>query len=89
MIFKIFKFTNIKGQIEWHLFVGDNLFPTVISADFNDLERKMIELAGDNIDKPADIKMNENATYLGRPAKLFILEANAQRPNNVVAFDRR
>jgi len=88
MIFKIFKFTNIEGQQEWHLFTGDNLFPVVISTDFNDLEKKMIKLAGDNIDKPADIKMNENATYLGRPAKLFILEANAQRTNNVVAFDR-
>lgn len=89
MIFKIFKFTNIEGHQEWHLFVGNNLFPTVISTNFNDLERKMIELAGDSIDKPADIKMNENATYLGRPAKLFILESDAQRPNNVVAFERR
>jgi predicted metal-dependent RNase len=89
MIFKIFKFTNIQGQIEWHLFTGDNLFPVVISTDFNDLERKMIELAGDSIDKPADMKMNENATYLGRPAKLFILESDTQRPNNVVAFERR
>jgi len=89
MIFKIFKFTNIKGQQEWHLFAGDNLFPVVISTNFDDLEHKMIELAGDNIDKPADIKMNENATYLGRSAKLFILESNSQRSNNIVAFNRR
>jgi len=89
VIFKIFKFTNIKGQIEWHLFVGNNLFPTVISTNFDDLKNMMVELAGDSIDKPADMKMNENATYLGRPAKLFILEANVQRANNVVAFERR
>jgi len=84
VIFKIFKFTNIKGQIEWHLFLENGEFPIVKSTNYDDIQNKLFEIAKDDLEKPADVKINKNVTYLNRPATLFIMESNAQHNNNNV-----
>jgi len=84
VIFKIFKFTNIQGQIEWHMLLEDGKFPIVKSTNYDDIQNKLFEIAKDDMEKPADVKINKNVTYLNRPATLFIMESNAQHNNNNV-----
>jgi len=83
MIFNIFKFTNVKGQIEWHLFLENGEFPIVISTNYDDIQNKLFEIAKDDMDKPTKI-YQKKVTYLGRPAELFIMESDAKFSENVV-----
>ena len=84
MLFYIYKFTNIQGQIEWHLLLEDGKFPIVKSTNYDDIHNKLFEIAKDELEKPADVKINKEVTYLNRPATLFIMESNAQHNNNNV-----
>jgi hypothetical protein len=84
VLFYIYKFTNIQGQIEWHLLLEDGKFPIVRSTNYDDIQNKLFEIAKDELEKPADVRIKEKITYLNRPATLFIMESNVQRANNVV-----
>jgi hypothetical protein len=84
VLFYIYKFTNIQGQIEWHLLLEDGKFPIVKSTNYDDIQNKLFEIAKDELEKPADVRIKEKVTYLNRPATLFIMESNVQRNNNNV-----
>jgi ABC-type glycerol-3-phosphate transport system substrate-binding protein len=86
VLFYIYKFTNVEGQIEWHMLLEDGKFPIVKSTNYDDIQNKLFEIAKDDLEKPADVKINKDVMYLNRPATLFIMESNVQHNNNNVVL---
>jgi len=83
VLFYIYKFTNVEGQIEWHMLLEDGKFPIVKSTNYDDIQNKLFEIAKDDLEKPSKI-YQKKVTYLNRPATLFIMESDAKFNENVV-----
>jgi hypothetical protein len=66
------------------MLLEDGKFPIVRSTNYDDIQNKLFEIAKDELEKPADVRIKEKVTYLNRPATLFIMESNVQRNNNNV-----